>query len=204
MLKQYRMLSFVERWGIAPRHHHQSVTDHSYFVTLYCSQLCRLLDLTGHDTLRVLNYALRHDAFEVFISDLPGPAKRSIVDPQKLSRYHGKFADGMDDAYREAMDEADEPIYVADRKSTTRVRIRDVVKVADLMDEVFFLAMEMNLGNNLVRGLYQKELSRLDQAAVLVGGDEFAGKLMEEVGKQVTRIGEEGAVIPTNDDDLAS
>lgn len=193
------MLSFVERWAICPRHHHQTVAEHHYFVTLYASQLCHMLSIKTADRILVLDYALRHDARDVWESDVPGPAKRSLFDGIKAAAYEAKFASGMDDLYRLSMSVSHDPVHSA---GGAEYFINDIIKVADLIDEVFFLAYERNLGNELVKGLYQREMHRLDQAAVRLGGDRFSGQLMDVLGEQIARIAEEGAIIPVNDADI--
>lgn len=204
MLKEYRMLSFVERWGIAPRHHHQNVADHSFFVTLYASELCEMLGVRQIERAEVLDAALRHDAFEAWTSDPPGPAKRSLFDPVKAKAYHAKFAEGMGEFYSVSVAATDTDVQttVNSKFGGRWLSIRNIIKVADLTDEVFYLAFERNLGNNMVLDLYQRELSRLDQAAIALAGEDFAAHLMDVLGKQIARIGDEGAVIPVNDTDI--
>lgn len=205
MRKEYRMLSFVERWGIAPRHHHQDVANHSYFVTLYSSVICHMLGVKLVDRVVVLDAALRHDAREAWESDIPGPAKRSLVDPAKVAAYEAKFADNMDEQYRMSMSDMNDKVYATRAmydNGPDGFGVKDILKVADLLDEIFFLTFELNLGNNLVKDLYQREMIRLDQAAVALGGDKFAEELLTEVGVQIARIRDEGAVIPSNDEDL--
>lgn len=199
MKKEYRMLSWVERWAIAPRHHHQDVANHSFYVTLYASEICQMLKIGVSDRASVMDAALRHDASEAWSSDVPGPAKRSLFDEDKHIAYKAKFAESMNDLYLASMADMDSLVY---SYLGDTYRVRDIVKVADLIDEVFFLAFERNLGNNLVKDLYQREMNRLDQAAVALAGDKFAGDLMGIIGTEIARIGEEGAVIPVNDSDL--
>lgn len=203
MRKEFRFLDFVQRWAIAPRLHHQTVASHSFFVTLYCSQICEMLRVPLDQRAIVLDVALRHDAHEVWESDIPGPAKRAITDETRHRDYKGKFFQQMDELYQMRSNMAqDKSVNLWNDAAPVMVSPAQIVKVADLIDEVFYLAMEMNLGNNMVRGLYQKSLSRLDQAALNLAGDEFAETLMQEVGRQVARLGEEGAIIPDNDDDI--
>lgn len=207
MKKEYRFLSFVDRWAIAPRHHRQSVAEHSFYTALYASEICSMLRVAAHERAIVIDVALRHDVIEVWESDIPGPAKRSIVDDKRHDEYKKLFAEGMGDLYRRRAFDADSRcvnVWMTDESLGAPVIVTpsQIVKVADLVDEIFFLAMEMQLGNNLVRGLYQKELSRLDQAAVSLGGDKFAEELIQTVGTEIARLGDEGAIIPFNDDDV--
>lgn len=194
------MLAFVPRWGIAPRHHQQSVAEHSYYVTLYASEICNMLGIKGACRGEVLDAALRHDATDAWESDVPGPAKRSLFDPVKRRHYAEQFAAGMNNLYRRSQTTL--ATGTALGNGLKPYSVKDIVKVADLIDEAFFLAIELALGNKLVSGLYQRELSRLDQAAIALAGDAFAEELITMIGVEVTRINEEGAVIPTNNDDL--
>lgn len=202
MKKEYRMAAFVPRWGIAPRHHQQSLAEHSFYVALYASHICQMLDISKADRIMVVDTALRHDIKEVWESDIPGPAKRSIIDPQREAEYHAKFAENMDELYQLYNRDPTLNIERCTDEGVEVIEIRRIIKVADLMDEVFYLAVEMQLGNNLIRGLYQHSLSRLDQAATNLAGDEFAETLMQAVGVEVARLGEEGARIPANNEDL--
>lgn len=210
MMKEYRLLDFVERWGITPRHSHQTVASHSFYVALYTSELCEMLEVDDSGRVLALDYALRHDATDAWESDIPGPAKRSLVDPAKQLVYHSMFAKGMNQLYASSITAGKtarvDALFIPDDNAhpvfAQRVAIKAIVKVADLIDEVFYLAFEQNLGNNMVRDLYRRELSRLDQAAIALAGEGFAAALMDVIGKQIARIGEEGAQIPSNDDDL--
>ena len=203
MNKEYRMLSFVERWSIAPRHHHQSVAEHSFFVALYSSQLCDMLNISAEDRFIVLDCALRHDAREVWSSDIPGPAKRSLIDLQRAAIYYQHFDKGMDLLYRQSMRHRNRCVLsIVNGEVLGSYAVVDIIKVADLIDEVFFLAIETQLGNQMVVGLYDKEWERLKQAAELLAGDEFTDILLVIVSNELDRLWTEGAVIPHNDTDL--
>lgn len=204
MNREYRMLSFVERWAIAPRLHHQNVAEHSYFVALYCSEMCEFMGLSDGDRVKVLDYALRHDAFEAWTSDIPGPAKRSLLSMTTEREYHNQFGQVMGPTYRDAMARGDEQIYNwrsrKDQKGHT-FRVRDVIKVADILDSLFFLATEEQLGNRMVEGLFAREMDRL-HTALKVFGDWTGSAILATVEKELARLAELGAVIPDNDSDL--
>src|SRR4051794_34145288 len=132
--KSYRLLAFVPRWGIAPRLTQQSVAEHSYYTALYSSQLCDLLDIEPAVKNAIVGYALRHDAYEVWTSDLPGPGKRYMLDSQKMTEYIQMFAERVPDYGR----------YKALMPSTGELGQR-ILKAADLLDQVFYLTLEYNM-----------------------------------------------------------
>jgi 5'-deoxynucleotidase YfbR-like HD superfamily hydrolase len=188
--KEYRMMSFVPRWAIAPRHRHQTLDSHSYYVTLYASQICDVIGVLPETKLAVLDYALRHDTFETWTSDVPGPAKRATVDPVRTEEYHGQFKAVNRDYARYA----EPPIPL----------VKLIVKAADMVDEIFFLKTEISMGNGMVHGLYERSKERLVQALnkieeVRPGAAEI---LYRRLNEELERLVDKGAYIPYKDEDL--
>ena len=186
--KEYRLLSFVPRWGIAPRLTQQSVAEHCFYVALYSSQLCdRMSDLPPAYKNIIVGYALRHDAYEVWTSDMPGPGKRYILDERKMDEYIGMFAKIVPD-YRDY------------RRLATGVKIEElasrIIKTADLLDEVFYLTMEFHMGNTLVENVLVHSRKRL-WAKLSESADDFS--LKKTVEFELQRLVEEGARIPAMD-----
>jgi 5'-deoxynucleotidase YfbR-like HD superfamily hydrolase len=140
-----RMLAFVERWNVAPRLHRQSVAEHSYFVALYAFEIT--VALGRHAILGdILPLALCHDLGEIVTGDMPGPAKRAIVDPVRLKEYEDDFLSevGMDYEPGE-MDKA-------------------IIKAADTIEAWFWLAMEVARGNQLMRDELYTAMGRARKA----------------------------------------
>lgn len=179
--KEYRMLAFVPRWGIAPRLTHQSVAEHSYYVALYADQLCDFLDVPWQEKTYIVGWALRHDGLETWTGDPPGPAKRYFVDEAKMQAYSDAFAEQV-------------PDYGEYRRLAT-ARAVFVLKLADLIDEVMYLRFELSMGNSMVRDLYRLSLDGLrDRLDTL---EEQQGEaIWTHVTHQLSRIESEGALIP--------
>lgn len=151
----HRYMSHVPRWSIVPVSRFQSVSEHSYFVSLYVMELLKLpcFDHWTQDRkFCALRYALVHDVAEARMSDIPGPVKRMIKDPAKYEATERRVTRDMGFVDRYGQD------YYEDSD------IKDLVKVADLIDEFMFLTMELQGGNGHVRILLQQVKDRLDWA----------------------------------------
>lgn len=154
--REYRELSFVPRWSIIRTIRQQSVAEHSYYVTLYAGQVADLIEWKGNRT-QLLDYALRHDIEEGYISDIPGPSKRKIVDTEK---------------YIHTTEMGNITLYGEDYKNHSgmfnytvdMIDIKAIVKVADLLDECFFLATEIQLGNKSLGRVMANSRQRLFDA----------------------------------------
>lgn len=144
--RELRDLAHVPRWGIARLISQQSVAEHSYFVTVYTMQLAELLKLTSEETFQIVTAAIVHDWEECFTGDIPGPAKRAIKDPDK---YDGYVAQGIWNRFSIKIGE------------TRPVLIDQVIKTADLIDEVLFLAGERQMGNQSIEMYFSTAKGRL-------------------------------------------
>lgn len=132
--REYRDLAHVPRWAILPTTRTQSVAEHSFFVALYAAEIVSFALESGHceveDFAIIVQYALVHDRDESYLSDIPGPVKRNIVDSDKVKAYTKKMEETIFEAPIDVLE-----VY------------KRVVKVADLMDEVAFLWGESQMGN---------------------------------------------------------
>lgn len=151
----HRYMSHVPRWGIVPVSRFQSVAEHSYYVSLYVMELLNLPCFDHWDQSRkycAIKYALIHDVSEARMSDIPGPVKRMIKDPAKYEATERRVVRDMGFVDRYGHD------YYVDED------IKDLVKVADLIDETMFLVMELQGGNGHVKILLQQVKDRLGKA----------------------------------------
>ena len=147
-----RDLAWIPRWSICRVNRRQSVAEHSYFVTAYglwvAEQVGWPTDASGDATVpgryRLALYLLRHDEDEALTGDVPGPVKR------KCGMKPDNLAGILKDRYGEPA------------RYTPEMKI--IKKVADLMDECFYLAGEINSGNQAVRSSYENASNRLDEA----------------------------------------
>lgn len=149
-----RDLAWVPRWGIIRVNRRQSVAEHSYYVTCYGLEVARRLGWsTDNDTQRYLLvlYLLRHDESECLEGDIPGPIKRLCgFDSSKI---RGLLEDRFGPA----------PVYTPEMKA--------IKKTADLIDECFYLAGEMNSGNQAVDSSFNNASTRLERAIAELPGD---------------------------------
>ena len=176
-----RMLAVVPRWSIAPRLNPQSVAEHSYFVTLYTDKLTMILGWSPAQRHEAVAYALRHDMVEAQTGDTPGPIKRLVVDKRKLKQFEKKFFLRLGQDYRAEENE----------------EIKMVVKAADLIDELFWVSLETQMGNRLLEPLRAKVIKRLNSALGLLGLHNLCVELIDECANMAR-----GIDLPENNDDV--
>lgn len=140
MAPRVRDMSHVRRWAIVPTITSQTLTDHSYYVALYATQICGMLDLPV--TTALLVHCLVHDMDELTTGDIPTPAKQYMNAPT--------------------------PICDGSREFLPLVYKR-VVKVADLLDATLFLIDEQGLGNRKVQAALIKTIQSLKLHATELG-----------------------------------
>ena len=150
--KYARVLSRIPRWVLVPRIHQQYVDGHSYFVALYTAEL---IEEFGKHWPAELKYsallaALVHDMPEVRTGDFPGPVKREIVDHTRAKRLDARV---LFDMGYDAMGSIE--------NDTERARVMAFIKVADLLDEIFYLESERALGNKSLDAVYHSVENRL-------------------------------------------
>jgi 5'-deoxynucleotidase YfbR-like HD superfamily hydrolase len=155
----------VERWNIAPRLHRQSVAEHSYYVGLYAGDIARHLELSPQQRLDIIEYAQRHDLAEIVTGDMPGPAKRALVDRVKLAVYEGEFLEEVkQDRFLANLD----PLY------------RRIVKAADTIDAYFWCRMEVSRGNRMMLGEQDIACERMLAALRAAGVADLGRKIIEQ------------------------
>lgn len=131
-----RMASFVPRWSVAPIAKPQNIAEHSYFVALYTMELLPFTDLDERQQMAALRWALIHDLPEVRTGDFPGPVKRRVVDPENLAHYEVNIYKHLG--------------FESILNLTYETLVLQLVKVADMIDEVMFIAYQVGMGNSLL------------------------------------------------------
>lgn len=102
---------------------------------IYTSQLLAFkADWSPAKRLEALQYAMLHDAAEGRTGDMPGPVKRAVVDREKLEAY-----------------EAEELATMGLSLPCVDDDVKALVKVADVMDDLFHIVTEISMGNSLIR-----------------------------------------------------
>lgn len=182
-----RMLGFVERWNVAPRLHRQSVAEHSYFVAMNVSTIAKYLDLPEWQRLELLEYALRHDLAEVVTGDMPGPAKRAVVDDGKLADYEQEFLRSIgEDKFLDSLTPEN----------------RMIIKAADTIEAWFWCALEVARGNVLLKGELLTAADRAYKAIYAACPSEKALMVWEIVSSEVQRLFGPIELSPRLDTDL--
>lgn len=142
-----RILAHVPRWAVVPHIRRQSVAEHSFYVALYTDKLCKMLEWDDLHTSIAVSYALRHDMFEIFSGDIPSPAKRILTSDDTVNAFNSHFVKSMPADYKDGI--------------PTR-EIHEVVKLADKLDEFFWLCTETGLGNRSVAALLMTVLADIE------------------------------------------
>jgi 5'-deoxynucleotidase YfbR-like HD superfamily hydrolase len=148
----YRELSFVPRWSVARMNRSQNVAEHSYYVVLYALQTAELIKWKSSEYLADLAHdAVIHDLSEVFTGDINGPAKRRLIDKPALENLENKYVPSRFGMW---------PLPI--HKISARmgdIGIPQIIKFADIMDEVMHIHTEIQMGN---RSLISHKTSYLD------------------------------------------
>ncbi len=194
--REYRLMSFVPRWSIVRKIKDQNIAEHSFFVVLYASQLCDLLQLSEETTLTVLTAAIYHDTDETFTGDIPGPSKREMVDATKSEAFASR---SMKARFGSAA--------LLNFLSAKAEPARSIIKCADLIDECMYLATEYQMGNVTMRGALDNARQRLEQAiknmlivhAVEPNYDEY---IVETIRAALKDCMEGGDIIVSNNSDI--
>ncbi len=152
--REIRDAEIIERWGVVRAHRRGSMGAHSHRVAIYADQIATLLDWKG-DRTALLRHALWHDMEEVFTGDIPGPTKRRMGPASGDFLLHGlelRFP-GREWVVPPPVDET----------------ILDIVKLADIMDELLWATVERSMGNSLVSALIEHTGNRLDSHMAHLG-----------------------------------
>ena len=142
-----RILAHVARWAVVPHVRSQSVAEHSFYVALYTDKLCQMLEWGDLHTSIAVSYALRHDMFEIFSGDIPSPAKRTLLTNETVAAFNRHFVKLMPADYKAGIPTGE---------------IYEVVKLADKLDEFFWLCTETGLGNRSVAALLMTVLADIE------------------------------------------
>lgn len=176
-----RALSHISRFAPLPMIRKPNVGEHSFYVALYVSHLAELLDLEVSERLALLEYALRHDMDERLSGDIAGPAKREIVDRPKYDAFARLTRKAYGANHMEHIDLLGKMGEVAGYVS--KVTYKDIVKAADLIDEVFTIAVDMGLGNRMLAPVMADCTSRMTTALERLGLSDTGLKIEAEVGR---------------------
>lgn len=147
--REIRHFSVVRRWATLRLIQSQNLAEHSFYVGFYADQIAAFIGLCSLDRLAVADYARVHDASEVVSGDQPGPWKRLVQDKERVSVVEKRVV-----AERFGEDASSDPSPIA----------RAVVKVADSIDELMFLANDFQLGNKAVGPVMHNSFENFQKA----------------------------------------
>ena len=141
-LRRLRRLADVPRWAVIPTIHKQSVAEHSFHVAhiaLWLIDYYPRIPISDYIITDVLYYALIHDETEAITGDIPSPAGQRHI-PGKSSAFEKTSGQGA---------------------TTADDDVRDLLKVADLLEAFLFVKEEMALGNKMLDSILLSIRSRL-------------------------------------------
>ena len=115
-LQDVMRLSNIKRWSIVEISRPQSVAEHSYNVAMIALSIAEKNGY-GIDFGELLEWALTHDLTELVTGDVPTPHKSKLLRPEAEEEMFPKFAS---------------------EKAGTSQEVREIVKVADLLDAYQF------------------------------------------------------------------
>lgn len=153
---ELRTLAYVPRWSILMAHNVDNVAQHSYYVTLYTRIVADIIKWKGPMDYAMW-MALIHDADEAITSDIPGPAKKHLLDPDKSQ----EFIDSQMEEKMLGIVDLTERMEVTDQQHDEAVRI---VLVADKLDAVLFLVGQFRMGNKIAEHCIEKGTKSLEGA----------------------------------------
>lgn len=164
--RELRNLAYVPRWGIVRVLRNQNVAEHSFYVAIYADQIAELIDWGG-DRAMLLRLALSHDWDEILTSDVAAPAKKVI---QKSSGFGWAMVERwLRGGMRERVKDYDRWNSGVIEEKGPEAEAHTIVKLADLLEAILYLADEQNMGNGNVidRRIYLEDvlwasISKLD------------------------------------------
>ena len=153
-----RAASIVPRWSIMWTTEKDTVSSHSFFVSIYAKHIADLIQLDRRFMYPLLWMSLTHDLDEVITGDIVAPAKRAVVDTKSLDRF-------VDMKAAEVI-----PFLFTDRyhkmglSESDMLTVLSVLKVADALDAVLFAVVEEVRGNLAIASRVASCMSRLEMA----------------------------------------
>lgn len=144
--REIRDMEIIQRWTIVRSHRQQNLAAHSCMVAIYADQIATYFMWQG-DRAALMRYALWHDIEETFTGDIPGPWKRRLGDAHKKEVVQQLFVQFPGEEWL----------------PPNKDNIDKIVKVANCLDEVFWVAIEDKMGNPL-NELFKQARGRLETA----------------------------------------
>lgn len=204
-MSKLRGMDHVLRWNFYPRHHQQSVMEHTGWVTMFAHLLLTLEEQTESDRLSrrvfarrawVLSSAVSHDMEEAITGDGPYLLKKHIGE----DAWHKAVKAGLAELFRDC------PLDIMNDLSTWCEGAKDgewgkFVKAADLFDVLKYAQDEAHLGSSRAfrrignEAIYLIRQLKLPAADTLLAAMGCAKERGVKVTGDISHLGEDGAVI---------
>lgn len=156
-----RAVSIVPRWSILWTLQQDYLSNHSYFVAIYAHQIAGLLECEV-DYAGLLWCALLHDLDEVITGDIVGVVKPHILDKARagehVRRRLPEMLGDIGDMYNLSQRVGDD--------------IKMIIKAADQLDAILFIAVEMSLGNGIIGSRWPLAMDKMRAAWFNLPGDD--------------------------------
>lgn len=141
-------LSVVPRWQLLHTIQRQSVAEHMFNVARIAERIATQWFGINEDgyTARILYWALHHDDFEALSGDVPTMVK-PYFDEEQFEEEHSNL--------------------IKPTKHSTPMHVREIVKLADMLEGFHFICTELKLGNSFVENhhvSYYQEIANFLQA----------------------------------------
>lgn len=165
LLELYNLTNLI-RFSQVPRIKSETVAEHSYFVALFTDWLCLELGVADELHHKCVTYALLHDLSEIVLTDIPHPVKQMLPEIEEaLIKLEVDVIDylvpELSHFYKGCVDGEE-------------VLIKKIVKLADTLSVLQYLASEISLGNSNVdeivascRVRYKRLKSELEESCSL-------------------------------------
>lgn len=140
--REHRTLACVPRWPILRVNRRQSVAEHSFYVALYAAEIAHAIYWDGSFEQLML-HSLTHDLDEIVTGDINSPTKRAM-DPGMRAQ----LAAWTDKKMRERA-QPDSAWAIADPGEQAKI----IVKLADMVEGILYLADERSSGNGNTKPL---------------------------------------------------
>ena len=147
--REVRDFSTIKRWTTFRAVHRHSLAEHSFYVALYADQIATFIQ-SKCDRSILLRYCLWHDVEELLSGDLPGPYKRAVGNAEKAREFEMMHNMSRFTGAEWQVPKDDEIIAI--------------VKLANAIDEVMYLATEHQMGNGNVPKLLEQSFNRAVRA----------------------------------------
>lgn len=151
ILKDYSLKRLI-RYNTRMRLTDEDVSQHSYFVSLFCLRIMKELNLTIEEKYEILVKSLLHDIAEIETSDIPYDVKLNNPKIKEILK------NLEEDYYNEYWKEYSNILYNKNEKEETILKLADVYSVKQ------YTLNEIVLGNknNEIIEIYESTKNRIE------------------------------------------